>query len=85
VGSGEFCGEFIIDGGEFLAVTAPGGVELDHEEGELLEDCGEVGLGEGEDSVFLGVGGCENEQSQKTQNLYHGNLNNMRQTCIDGL
>ncbi len=38
----ELVGDFGVDGGEFLAMTAPWGVELDQDVGELLGDFGEV-------------------------------------------
>lgn len=53
------------DRSQFLAVSAPGGVELDEEEGVLLDCGGEVGFVEHEQSFDLLVGGCSDGEEEE--------------------
>jgi hypothetical protein len=65
----EFGGDLVVDGGETFAVAAPGSVELDEDEGELLDDAGEVLGGEDEDVVLFSVGRGEEHHGADQEDL----------------
>ena len=68
---GELGRELHEDRGQLLAVSAPGRVELDEEEGVLLDGGGEVGLAEHQQPLSLLVGGRSHGQQQQQQLPQH--------------
>jgi hypothetical protein len=65
----QFLGDFVVNGSESLAVSAPGSVEFDENVGEFLSDAREVVSGEDEDVVLFGVGAGQEDQTQQEKYL----------------
>lgn len=74
----ELSRELNEDRRQLLAVSAPGGVELDEEVGVLLDRGGEVGFVEEEQSLGLLVASCSEGEEEEQQLPQHYKSNDMQ-------
>lgn len=57
----KFFGNFIVDGGQSFAMSAPWSIELNEYEFEFVSDSWEIFFGEDQNMIFFGVGLCEED------------------------